>query len=30
MPETLLHIPILALMHSTLCNDYQPLDFTTR
>jgi hypothetical protein len=30
IPETLLHIPILALMHSTLCNDYQPLDFTTK
>ena len=30
MLETLLHVPILALMHSALCNDYQPLDFTTK
>jgi hypothetical protein len=30
MLETLLHVPILALMHSALCNDYQCLDFATK
>jgi hypothetical protein len=30
MLETLLHVPILALMHSALCNDYQPSDLTAK